>query len=91
MKLSDFEDKVWELEGIRLVVRAPSSTKVDDYSYKSAADKSWSVTEFLKKRVLPKLSSGDDTTHEVSVIEGNGEEPNGKTKLRTLRASYGTE
>jgi hypothetical protein len=83
MNVSDFEEKVWAIEGIRIVVRAASSTVVNDYDFKKAADESWRVTEWLDKRVRGCING-----LEVAVIQGDGEEPHGKVILRTLRPGY---
>jgi hypothetical protein len=76
MKATSFEDKVWEIEGIRIVLRCPPNTVVSDYDYKNAANESSSVTEWLNGRVLPKLNGIN-----VDVIAGNGEQPHGRSLL----------
>jgi len=83
MKASEFEDKVWEIEGVRVVLRCPDNHQVEDYDYKNAANQTMLLTEWLKVRVLPKLKDID-----VQVISGNGEQPHGRSLLRTIRASY---
>jgi len=83
MNVRDFEDKVWEKEGIRVVVRAPSADNVQDYKYNNSGQGGWRITQLLEKRIQPKVGE-----YEVMVIEGNGEEPHGRTILRTLRDSY---
>jgi len=37
MKIWEFEEKAWEVEGIRIVVRAPSEEEVSDYDYQRSA------------------------------------------------------
>jgi hypothetical protein len=83
MIVIDFEEKVWEAEGIRIVVRAPVNTVVGDYDCQNAAQETWRVTQWLDSRVYPKLNG-----HEVTAIQGDGEEPHGRVFLRTLRQSY---
>ena len=79
-----FEDAVWEVEGVRVVVRDRSDFRIGrDYGYERAAKASWRVSELLDKRVRPAV---DD--REVAVVEGGGSRPHGKTLLRTVRASY---
>ena len=56
MKVEDFEQAVWEVETIRVVVRAPAGAQVAEYSNQNAADEKWGVEEWLRKRVRPKLS-----------------------------------
>ena len=81
--VSDFEEKVWKIEGIRLVLRANPDSQVTNYDYKNAAQEGWSVTEFLEKRI-----SGHINGIPVIVIQGDGEEPHGRVLLRTLRGRY---
>lgn len=83
MKVRDFEDKVWETEGIRIVIHAKDNTVIGDYEYQKAADSSWRITELGQKRI-DKCLEGNT----FSVIQGDGEEPNGRVILRTIRNSY---
>ncbi len=83
MKLGDFEQRVWELEGVRIVVRGDEQDEVGDYDLKYAAIETWSTSEFLRKRVEKRVGG-----RKVTVIQGDGEMPHGRVILRTLRASY---
>lgn len=83
MKARDFEDKVWEVEGIRIVLHAKHEAEVKDYTYKKAGDESWRITELGEKRIEKCL---DGITY--SVIQGDGEEPHGRVILRTIRSGY---
>jgi hypothetical protein len=83
VKASDFEDKVWEVEGIRIVLRCPENQEVDDYDYTNAISQTTSVTDWLKGRVLPKLNGVQG-----EVVAGNGEQPHGRSLVRTVRSSY---
>ena len=83
MKVSEFEDKVWRVESIRIIVRASADQEVGEYNYNNAADATWRINELIEKRISPCL--GDIT---CSVIQGNGEEPHGRVILRTLREGY---
>lgn len=83
MKLADFEQRVWKLEGIRIVVRGDENDEVKDYTFKNAAMENWRTTEFLKKRIEPRVDE-----RRVMVIQGDGEMPHGSVPLRTLRKSY---
>jgi hypothetical protein len=47
MKLADFEQKVWDVENIRIVVRADENDEVKDYNLKRAADETWVVTPVI--------------------------------------------
>lgn len=81
--VEEFEQKVWEIEGVRIFIRAPENTKVASYNYKNAAAGGWSTTKWLTTRVVPKLNGMG-----VNVVQGNGEEPNGRTLIRNVKASY---
>jgi hypothetical protein len=85
MLVTDLEDAVWDVEGIRIVIRASTkSTRVMlAYNFKKAAPQTWTVSEWFENRVRPRTGS-----REVVVIGGDGEQPNGNMKLRTLRSSY---
>lgn len=83
MRVTEFEAVVREIEEIVICIRAPTSTEVDDYDYERQAAAGTSVTEWLRTRVIPKLDG-----NQVRVIDGYYHEPHGRTRLRTLRASY---
>ena len=83
MKLADFEQQVWEVENIRIVVRADENDEVKDYNYKRSATETWTTNEFLKNRIEPRVGS-----KKVVVIRGDGQKTRGGVKLRNLRATY---
>ena len=83
MKLADFEQQVWEVENIRIVVRADENDEVKDYGYKRAAPETWSTREFLENRIEPLVGSKT-----VVVIRGDGQKSYRSVKLRNLRETY---
>ncbi|NQD96564.1 hypothetical protein HP532_28305 [Pseudomonas sp. CrR25] len=83
MKASEFEEKVWAVEGIRIVLRTDPNTEVADYDYKKAADESWRVTELVDKRIAKHING---ISHVM--LQGDGEEPHGRVILRTIRKGY---
>ena len=83
MNVIEFEQKIFEVEGVRIVIRAASSTSVGDYDYKRKYDQGNSINEWLKSRVLNNLNDVD-----VVVVDGTGALPNRKTHMGTLRDSY---
>lgn len=83
MKVWEFEDKVWEIEGIRIVIRAASDEDVSNYTFKNSAQAGWRVTQFVEKKIQPRI--GDN---EVIIIQGDGEQPHGRVILRTVRRTY---
>ena len=83
MRIAEFEATVLEVEEIVIRIRAPVGTEVGDYEYERKAAAETSVTEWLRARVIPKLNG-----NQVCVFDGHSNEPHGRTKLLTLRASY---
>jgi len=83
MNVQELEDKVWAQDGIRVVVRAPASSVVGNYTYKNAAQASWRIAQFVEKRLEPILKG-----NEAVVLMGDGEQPHGRTLLSSIRESY---
>lgn len=86
MKVSELEQRVWELEGLRIVVRANRNDEVEDYDYKNAANENWRTAEFVKNRVERRVGG-----REVTVIQGDGKIANGNLLLYALRKSYSSK
>ncbi len=83
MKIKDFESTVWNVEKIRIVVRAKENEEVGDYDYGKAASKEFTLQKLLDGRINNLI-----VDKEVEVINGNGETVHGQTKLKTIRESY---
>ncbi len=83
MTVQELDDKVWALDGVRMVVRAGATEKVGEYSQKRTTQGNWRITQFLEKRINPLLKG-----KQVIVVEGNGEEPHGRTLANSIRGSY---
>ncbi len=83
MKVKDFEQCVWDLEHLRIVVRTYRNDEVEDYDYKNAANENLSTAEFLKNRVVNRVGG-----REVTVIRGDGKIAHGNLLLSVLRNSY---
>lgn len=83
MNVREFEDAVWAIEGVRIVIRSRSNTEIDDYDYQRGAQDTWRISQLLENRIAPKIGS-----REVVALQGDGEQPHGRVILRTLRASY---
>lgn len=81
MLAREFEDKFWDVEGIVIVLRCPEDTEVSDYTYERAASGNTTLSELRRGRL---------SALEVPYVIHNGEaeEPNGRTKLETIRNSY---
>ena len=83
ISIAAFEQKVFELEEIRVVVRGNPNDLVDDYDYGRATSSRTSITKWLDTRVKPCV--GD---HAIVVIDGEGTIPNGRTHVINLRKGY---
>ena len=83
MKPIDLEQAVFELEEVRIVVRAPLNTDLGDFQYDRKAAGNTNITDWLEQRIKPLLNG-----NAVAVVGGTGTYPHGRTKMDTLRASY---
>ena len=87
MQVWKFEQKVFDKEQIRIVVRASSETNVKKYGYDRAAKGTTKINDWLETRIFP--YTGD---LEVIVVSGRGQiEHHGNTQIATLRNSYSVE
>lgn len=84
VRLKEFEEQVWNLEGIRIVVRAPSTKRTNPYNYLRKAQYNWNVAKWLQDRI----GKFFDDEVDVIVISGTGHITHGATQLRTVRESY---
>lgn len=83
MTVAELENKVWDQDTVRIIVRDRSTATVQEYCQKKAAYKSWSIGKFLERRIEPLV--GDK---EIVVFDCNGKIVRKQTKLKTIRASY---
>ena len=83
ISIAAFEQKVFEIEEIRVVVRSNPNDLVDDYVYGRATNARTSITKWLENRVRPCVGG-----YVVVVIAGDGTIPNGRTHVSNLRKSY---
>lgn len=81
--IQEIEDKIWEVEGIRVVIRGPENQAANVYDYQNAAQETWSITKLIDSRIQPCVPGV-----EIMVIQGNGEEPHGRTLLKNVRGTY---
>ena len=77
------ERQVFELEEIRVVIRAPKNELLDAYNYLRKTPASTSVTEWYSNRLKPLLGN-----YEAEIIDGRGNIPHGRTNIETVRNSY---
>jgi len=83
MTVQERENKVWQQDGIRIVVRDRSNAKVKEYNQKKVAQDNWRITQFLNNRIAPLVKD-----REVAVVDGDGKITNGNMKLKAIRQSY---
>jgi len=84
--LYDFERQVFDIEGVRIVIRGNGYENLPNYSYQRRASDSTTVSEFVNNRLIPYLAPYNLN---FVIISGDGN-PNvhGLTMLGTLRRSY---
>ena len=75
----EFETVVYGIEGIRIIVRANQEELVEPYNYQIAAPQHWTINEWLDNRVRPCIGEYD-----ISVTDGNGNDPHRLTQLRNV-------
>lgn len=85
--IKTFEKKVFDVEGIRIVVRGPANGKVEAYGYSNRLADNKTLSEFRKTR-LASCSNSVPEGYEVAVIKGDGSLPRAQTTLGTVRSSY---
>jgi len=83
MTVAELEKKVWDQDGVRIVVRDRLTAPVGKYTRQYAAQATWSIRKFLDNRINPLVKG-----REVVVLDGKGKIPNGRTLLMTIRRSY---
>ena len=83
MTAGEFEQKVWDVDGIRIVIRAPWGTEVDAYDWVNAANAGWRVNHYCAQRIATRLRG-----LEYQVLDGYGQAPHGNTQLSGIRAGY---
>lgn len=82
----EIEQAVFDLDEIRIVIRAKTSEDLGSYTYSRKAAENTSVSEWLEQRIKPIVNS-----HGVVVVDGRGNIPHGRTKLSRVRRSYANE
>ncbi len=81
---TDLERQIFELEEIKVVIRTRKNTQLPPYNYSRKAAVNTSITEWYNTRLKPIL--GDD--YDAEIVDGNGNNPHGRTNIETVRNSY---
>ena len=83
MKVREFEQAVWNLNTIRIVIRLPEDMEVHDYDYQRAAKRSMTFEGFKETNfrgwIDPKY---------IVAIDGSGNLVGDDAVLSEVRASY---
>jgi len=80
---TDLERQIFELEEVRVIIRSDKNKEFKSYNYTRKAATNTSITEWYNTRLKPIL--GD---YDADVIDGNGNNPHGRTNIETVRNSY---
>jgi hypothetical protein len=83
MRVSEFEEAVWKIDHIRVVIRAPQDEAIQNFDWVRAADQGLRLSEYSKTRIEPRLHG-----FKFEIIDGSGKFPNGNTRVGNLRQSY---
>ena len=84
ISVRDFEEAIWNLEGIRLLVRAPKDTRLlNAYGFERSANRDWTLNKWIQTRVEPIMWD-----FEVTIVDGRGAIPRANSRLQTVRDSY---
>ena len=83
MTLYEFENSIFSLEGVRIIIRS-SRNNFDDYPYIRKCPDNTPIKDFIDTRISGLLEQGEVAV----VINGYGEIPNIRTHIGTVRASY---
>lgn len=83
MTLYELENKIFSLEGIRIIIRTKRNN-FKDYEYVRKCPDNTSIKDFLDTRINWLLEDEEIAV----VINGYGEIPNIRTHIGTVRASY---
>jgi hypothetical protein len=83
MQVTEFEEALWKIDHIRVVIRAPDDKTVQDFNWVKAADQGLRLSEYASTRIEPRLNG---FTYEI--IDGCGDFPNRNKRLGSLRQTY---
>ena len=84
MNVRQYENRVWQVDNLRIVVRARRATRIAQrFGWTNGIDQGLSITDYIRNRVTPCIGS-----REFLIIDGHGNEPHGRTLMSTVRDSY---
>lgn len=74
---------MWELEGIRIVIRAPRNARVLEYDYERRAADNQRISELLTGRIEELIGE-----YEVGIIDGKGGLARRNSRIDTVHGNY---
>jgi hypothetical protein len=83
--IEDFENKVFAKEGIRIVLRGPKDTPIEDYNWTRKDHGKNSLSDWANRRLRPIT---DKIGLSFVAINGRGQEASGNTLMKNIRNSY---
>jgi len=86
ISVSELERKIFEREEVRVIIRKSKEDKVSNYPYERKASVTTSITDLIDNRIKPLIGNA-----EVIVVNGEGLQPHGRTKVETVRNSYASQ
>lgn len=85
-KIQSVEKEIFDREGFVAIFRSNQNKLVPTYSFAKAAPGSWSVSDFIQKRLKSRYP-----LENFEIFNGNVESAHGRTKLSNVRKSYQKE
>lgn len=83
ISILEFEQSIIDMEEIIVVIRADTNDQIDPYPYERKASGNQSLSEWIAGRLAPAIGG-----RKYKIIDGSFNQPHGRTKMATLRASY---
>jgi hypothetical protein len=83
MRVAEFEEAVWKIDHIRVVIRAPHDETVQNFDWVKAAEQGLRLSQYASNRIEPRLNG-----FKFEIIDGSGDFPNRNTRVGNVRQSY---
>lgn len=83
MNLKNLENEIFELEGIRVILRSCKLKKFQ-YPYQRKCSDNVSIFDFIQTRI----NSLAEGVLDAVIVDGYGNIPNSRTHVGTVRATY---
>ena len=83
VKVSTFAKQVWDIEGVRIVIRTNPNERAHPYEFDRALKGTATLRKLLQSRIEPCLDG-----QVIELVGGDGEKPRRNTSLKEVRRSY---